>query len=83
MTSAMQLKLRVKRETADSLSTLKKDTCVIKDKNDKKPGAHNTEKARYFKPREKSGQSFPSPYLPPVFAGLIFLLFFSLVPTNV
>ena len=40
MTSAMQLKLRVKRETADSLSKLKKDTCVIKDKNDKKPGAY-------------------------------------------
>ena len=33
MTSAIQLKLRVKslkRETADSLSTLKKDICVIK-----------------------------------------------------
>ena len=30
MTSAIQLKLRVKRETADSISTLKKDICVIK-----------------------------------------------------
>ena len=46
------------------------------DKNDKKPGAHNPEKARYFKPKEKSGQAFPPPYLPPVFASLIFLLFF-------
>jgi len=46
------------------------------DKNDKKPGAHNPEKARYFKPKEKRGQAFPPPYLPPVFASLIFLLFF-------
>ena len=46
------------------------------DKNDKKPGAHNPEKARYFKPKEKSGQAFPPPYLPPVFASLIFLPFF-------
>ena len=50
------------------------------DKNEKKPGAHNSEKARYFKPKEKSGQAFPPPYLPPVFASLIFLLFFSLGP---
>ena len=32
MTSAMQLKLRVQRETADSLSKLKKDICVIRRK---------------------------------------------------